>query len=403
MDFKAPTMFGDEVPSHPQPRTLQQQQQQPCYEILEVCAKTLAARLGEAMEDVSFREFVDLVLAFSGKASEASMSLLVEQDIANRKSSVLRKVYFSSLHKIEDPPPVRENPSSTPTTLSSSMTFPEDKNHETLSKPTSPPRSSQIPNKVCSSDRPLPIESHSRASTATASSWSNTSGLISESYQFVSEFDDDEESLNCYYYDGERDVGRAAAATATYWDGLSTYDSTDGDADGGKSMKVFLEIEQEKVRHKSSIRKIATANNVEQHRVELPRNFEVITLVDIPGSDPSNRGRTYSVTTTTSASSSRSRIARMRRISNRLSSRIQAAVAAATTTETASGETATEATTQQTEVTNEPEESIERPVGVNDRRRGRTTGTIGNAVSSTMTSTFRRVRLLHCSNNTSSF
>ena len=63
-----PAMFGDEVVTHPQSkRHGQKHEQQPPPKILEECAGTLAARLGDGMEDVSFREFVDLVLAFSGK------------------------------------------------------------------------------------------------------------------------------------------------------------------------------------------------------------------------------------------------------------------------------------------------------------------------------------------------
>ena len=260
--------------------------QQPPPKILEKCAKTLPARLGDGMEDVSFREFVDLVLAFSGKEIIVRLIERVAAPV-NRESSVLRTVYFSSLkalHRIKDPPTKEDPPASFET--HESIMFPDDENDETFSPPP------QMPSKNCS-NRSLPMEPHSRTSTTSASSWSSisASGISDQtipdvSFHFVSQFDDDDddESLNDSHIESSF--------------GAVEYDDCYSNSADDKSVAVFLE---------KSSRETAKSNV--QHRIELPHDFEVVTIVDMPESGhlPLNRSRTYSVTTTTSVSSRSSR------------------------------------------------------------------------------------------------
>ena len=254
----APTIFGSEILSHPQPQHEGEMQKHPT-QTLQECARAMATRLGDGIEDVSFREFVDLVLTVSGRTS--AISILVEQDIANRKTSILRSIYFSSLEtKLQDPP---VDPPTIATFLHEA--YPEDENEETCCKPS----------KQC----PIPSESASRTSTITAISWSSSSAFeivdddspeFADSFQFVSDFDtDDEESL---------------------------------DSEDDRSMVVFLEKEQENKLCRRSIRNpaIIGTTNLED-RIDLPHDFQVVTIVDVP--DAIHLGRTFSITTNTSTHS----------------------------------------------------------------------------------------------------
>ena len=342
-----PTMFGNEILSHPQPQHPPLSEHNPS-QVLQECATSIVTRLGDGIEDVSFREFVDLVLTVSGRTSEISM--FVEQDISKRKSSILRSIYFSFLeNKLQDPP--QDPPAgSTAATEISPMTFPEDENEETCCK-------------TSTRDRPLPIETESRTSTITAISWSSASAfeivdhetpeLFADSFHFVSDFDsDDDESL---------------------------------DSEDDRSMVVFLEKEQEKNLCRRSIRTPAIITTTySEDRIELPRDFEVVTIVDAP--DAVHLGRTFSITTsTTSAQSSSS--SRSSLFSNRWIPHIFSSVSAS--------ESATEATT-----TAELEAAIiTTPVPMQQPRESRPSDMIALHLSST----FEKIKRIGSKSTTGSF
>jgi len=56
---------GQARQQHPREKPHKVSQSRCSAEILEECATKLALRLGDGIEDVSFREFVDLILAVS--------------------------------------------------------------------------------------------------------------------------------------------------------------------------------------------------------------------------------------------------------------------------------------------------------------------------------------------------
>eukprot|EP00535_Pseudo-nitzschia_heimii_P007922 CAMPEP_0197177294 /NCGR_PEP_ID=MMETSP1423-20130617/2951_1 /TAXON_ID=476441 /ORGANISM="Pseudo-nitzschia heimii, Strain UNC1101" /LENGTH=353 /DNA_ID=CAMNT_0042626819 /DNA_START=173 /DNA_END=1231 /DNA_ORIENTATION=+ len=116
-------MFREDVLLHPQRKSRHPKKNDifpTDLEILKQEATKLISRLGDGIEDVSFREFVDLMLATSGDALSSAtqterlpfpidMYLLIERDIASetRSSSVLWNLYrcsLNSLHKIKDAP-----------------------------------------------------------------------------------------------------------------------------------------------------------------------------------------------------------------------------------------------------------------------------------------------------------
>lgn len=367
-------MFGDEILGHPQPQSPRRQHPQEKHrevsqsrsraEILEECATKLALRLGDGIEDVSFREFVDLILAVSRNnvANEANrfevserFVFLVEKDVAleNRRSSVLRKVYFSALnelHKIEDPPAAETPP----------VTFTKDENNEQ----TSPTESIEDKNIDGFFDRPPPMDPISRASSttkssSTASSWSSVSEFGVSSFHFVSQFDEtDDDTLNDDY------------------DGSS---SDEGSSSDDKSMVVFVEEEVEmrdwcKWSHRE--RGTASPGKNDRESTEFSHDFQVITVVD----SSNNRNRTYSVTTTASSGTRRSNSGRshgrssMRRSSrDHGASRNQRAIDAETT-----------ATAESMEAT---VKLMDKPAVVKENERSRSSG----AAPVTLSSKFRKM------------
>ena len=190
-----PTMFGEEVLSHPQPESRRPKKNEifpTDLEILREEATKLVSRLGDGMEDVSFREFADLLLATSEDilASETptgrspfpiDMYLLIERDIApeNRASSVLRKIYrcsLKSLHEVRDPPAKVEPTMSSSTVLTTDSII--DENGFPVSISNDFIEQIEREDRHCN-DRPPPMSPLSRASTtessSTASSWSTVS------------------------------------------------------------------------------------------------------------------------------------------------------------------------------------------------------------------------------------
>ncbi len=341
----APTVFGNEILSHPQH---EEELTKLPTQMLQDCATAMATRLGDGIEDVSFREFVDLVLTVSGRTS--AISILVEQDISNRKTSILRSIYFSFLEtKLQDPP---EGSSKGIKVVPDILAFPEDENEETCCK-------------TSNNDRPIPSESASRTSTITAISWSSASAFeivdddspeFADSFQFVSDFDtDDEESL---------------------------------DSEDDRSMVVFLEKEQENKLCRRSIRTPANIGSTNlEDRIDLPHDFQVVTIVDVP--DAIHLGRTFSITTNTSAHSGSSRTSS--RFSNRLTRLIFPSSTIGST-----ADAATEATT-----TAELEGAIIHvaPTGMVPHGENRPTDTI----ASTLSSTFEKIKRIGTKSTTGEF
>lgn len=124
-------MFGEEDLSIPESQRLRKNDIFPTdLEILKEAASKLTSRLGDGMEDVSFREFVDLLQVTSGDVTASAtaksafpidMYILIERDLApeNRSSSVLRNLYLCSLnsvHKNKDSP-TKDDPAMLPSIM----------------------------------------------------------------------------------------------------------------------------------------------------------------------------------------------------------------------------------------------------------------------------------------------
>jgi len=325
-------------------------------DLLEDRATKLSKRLGHDLLDFSFRDFCELIRTVSAEDAtklEAKLesnlkdiSDLVDRDILpyNRKCSVLRKVYFSSLnrwHKIREDPPVstvqsfmaqsiesfreyddsmdeslsekdneavvsyHQRDESTTSWSSLSEVAYMDKNSAELwkgwadeqNKKNTPMQQPVLPFALL---KPTNV-----IETTTSTDTEETSDLFS-SFQFVSPSFDDESAAD-----------DATAVAANHHEVCSNHAN---ERDDDSSLLVFFHPEATVERRRALT---FPSNSSSNQKIDLPQDFEVVTILSKPIDPLASPGcnnpssQTYSITTTRSNSASPSTtIDKPKRLSN---------------------------------------------------------------------------------------